>query len=341
MPLSEPGGGIDRANFIARNTVFSDGNDTSINFVASDYDPVNEQFLIGGNNSFCGLMPPNKNKIAQFAALPSTVITGGTIEDIAFSGVDDGVLVRIGNQYARSSDGGATWVAITPAAVVTYRGVISWKDNQIVAGAANGSIDWFISTDNGASYPSQRNIFSATVQFFMKNPAETIFMSCHTGADLAITSDDDLATATIQTVDLSAMASDPWTPTENVDAGSISNNGQEIVVGSNNGRIAISTDAGATFIGFPEDDNFFRNATSFRAIDYIQWVDALQGFFIGTTDQHAFIPGNSTLTTMNPVYMIGISNPGYTTSRNSYASSDGTNLVICANTNIIFTTLAP
>lgn len=342
MPLSQPSGGLDRGQFLVRRVVFSDGADSAINFQAAVYDPVNDQFLVGGNNSFVGLTTPNQNKIAQFATLPSTVITNGNIEDIAFSGIDNGVLVRIGNGFARSSDGGASWVAITPAAVVTYRGVITWKDTQIICGAAGGSEDYYISTDNGATYPNTRNLFSASVQFFTKDPSDQLFMSGHTGADLALTSDDDIATATMNIVNLDAIATNPWTATENVDAGAISDNGQEVVVGSNNGRIAVSTDGGQTFVGYDPDTNFFRNATTgFQAIEFIEYVSALQGFFVGGTTQFGFIPGNSNLLTMRPVYLIAPSTPGYPTSRNSYSASDGTNLVVMANTNFQFGTVAP
>lgn len=339
MPLSEPSGGIGRKRLLVRNTVFGDGADGAINFIGADYDSFNDQWLVGGNNSFVGFQQINRNKVAQSAALPSTVITAGNIADIAFSNIDNGVLVRIGNEYARSSDGGATWVDITPAAVVTYRGVLSWKGTQLLCGAASGTEDIFISTDNGATYPNTRDIFSAAVEFFTKDSLDTTFLLGALNDRVAITQDEDIGTATFITHDLSATIGFSG----NVDTGAIAPGGKEIVVAGDGGDIAVSTDSGVTFTLFPRDDNPFRNANgvAHEDIEFIEYVPAFSGFMVGGISVFGFIPGNTDLLSMQPVHVAAPSNPSYTTSRNSYSATDGTNLVVMTNLNFQFGTVAP
>lgn len=328
MPLFVPSScGVARNQFLFEQNMFSDGLDTSINFRSCSYDPTNNIFYVGGDNSFCGSFSGGRNgKIEQFAALPDTVILTGDIQRIRPNDVDGGILVKTNNQMARSSDGGATWVDITAPLIVTYTDIISWQDDQIVACAGNGSIDLQVSTDNGATYPTQLNVLSAIVAIAEKTEDDSIIVFGCDGAQVFLTEDLSLATATFDTFNLSALVGFIG----NVTTIGINPNGDEIVLGSNQGDIAVSIDRGQTWARFNRDANFFTNgAAGFAAIGSCTYIDDLDGFILTGSGVGAFIPGNGALDTMQPVFIPS----GFGVGGEQADATDGEDLVIVANAN--------
>lgn len=332
MPLSEPrgGGGLARSGLLFRTIMRSDGADTSINFISCGYDPVADVFLMGGNNSFCGIFSGAYNgKIQQFAALPNTVIASTDIQNIRHSDIDNGILVRSNNVMARTADGGATWVDITPAAAVTYADIISWRGTELAACAAGGAFDLHISSDNGATYPDTRDIFSAAVIVAEKATDDSIIVFACNSDRVFLTEDASLVTAVFDTFDLSALISFQG----NCQTLAINPTGDEIILASNNGDIAVSIDRGQTWTRFDRDANQFRNgAAAFESIDYCKYIADLDGYILGGANSAAFIPSGGALDSMTPVFYS--SNALYqTVSGEQVSATDGTDLVIAQSTN--------
>jgi hypothetical protein len=328
MPLFVPsGGGLARNQFLFEQKLFSDGADTSINFKSCGFDYNNNVFLVGGNTSFCGKFSGGENgKVEQFVALPSTVIAGGDVARIRPSDVDSGILVRIGNNMARSADGGATWVDITPAFAATYTDILSWQDDQLVACAGGGTEDLRISTDNGATYPVTKDIFSAAVSVAERTEDNGIIVFGCDNDRVFLTEDKNLATATYLSFDLSVLIG----LIGNITTVGINPNGNEIILGTSQGDIAVSIDRGTSWSRFVRDENFFTNgAAAFDAIESCTYIDALDGFILQANLVCAFIPTGGALDTMQPVFNIANTSAGGEQSN----ATDGNDLIIVAGTN--------
>lgn len=312
--------------------MYSDLNDTSINFKSIDYDIVNRQYLIGGNNSFVGVFDKaNNGKIRETATLPSTVILTSDVQSIAANNVDNSIVVRMGNEFARTSDGGASWVDITPAAIVSYQSILSWRSTNLVCSSSGGSIDLYISNDNGLTYPSTKNIFSAAVVASHKNPTETIIIWGCNGGRLFFTKDDDLTTAVYTTHLLTATIGFSGTPL----AIGISDDGEKIVCGSEFGDIAVSIDGGNSFTLFDRDTNFFRNSAGlFNAIQTCQYINSIDSFILAGSAVNAIIPADGGLDTMSLAIQIGTTTFNFPGGSNRQIwASDGNDIVIVGNAN--------
>jgi len=344
MPLSEPrGGGFDPRILLADIDLRSDGPDSAVNFTAASYDAVKNQALIGGNNSFTGTMADiMAGKVAQYPTNPNTVITGGDVGDFYANNIDGGALVRIGNQFARTADDGASWTAITPGVSASYDGIQSWRESQIIYLHQRLSIpsrDYIISNDNGATFPFTTG-FSGLAnvgrQGIHKAGGDAMIIIHGQGPALAWSVSDDLTAAVWNSFDFAALLGALGV------VQSLATNGDasHAVVSTNTGDIITSTDGLNSWTLFDRDLNPFQagdNPAAGRDIEDVTFVPDLGGYFLTHRSIVGFfIPDDSSLNAGRTISyaMIGAVNP-----QPDSGLTDNANLLVPATNNSALRTL--
>jgi len=344
MPLSFPsGGGLDRRVLLAELALFSDGPDASINFAGGSYDGQNNQALIGGDNSFCGSMANIlSGKIAEFAALPSTVITGGAVSDIYLNNVDGGIVLRIANEFARSADAGASWTDITPGIAATYKGIQSWRNAQLIYlhdRLAGPSRDYIVSSDNGATFgftTGFSGIAGVGREGIHKADDDKLIVIHGQGPAIGWSDDADLTAAAWNSFDFSALLGALGV----VLSVATNGNASHAIVTTDTGDIITSTDGLNTWTLFDRDLNPFQdgdNPAFGLTIDNVTFVADLGGYFLSSDAQVGFfIPDDSSL---NAGKAISFINTASVSPAADTGLTDNANLLIPATLNNSLRTL--
>lgn len=343
MPLSEPrGGGFDPRILLADLDLRSDGADSSVDYESASYDSVKNQALIGGNNSFCGTMADiMAGKVAQFPTLPNTAIGAGDISTIYASNIDGGVLLRIGNEYARSADDGASWIDITPGISASYTSLQSWRDAQLLYLHARLSIpsrDYIISNDNGATFPFTTGFSGLTNvgRVGIHKAGDDALIIIHgQGPGLAWTDDDDLTAATWNAFNFNALLG----ALGNVDSVATNGDASHAVAVTDTGDIITSTNGLNTWSLFDRDINPFQagnNPAAGRSIDQVTFVAELGGYFLThRAIVGFFIPDDSSLNAGKTISFAGAS----VSPRPNSGLTDNANLLVPAPGNLCIRTL--
>lgn len=321
------GGTPSRRNLLAEANLQSDGPDTSINFSAADYDPTNSRGLIGGNNSFVGSMANIlSGKIVQPSALPSSVISNGSISDIRLNNNDGGVLVRIGNEFARANTAMSSWTDITPGFAVTYHGIESWKTTQIIISHTEiaGPLDYTVSTDNGATFPNQFGTAMGGTgrRGIRKSAGDGKLGIIGTSQLFAWTESADLTAASWNTFDFGTLfvASGNGTDMDWNTDGSLA------IYATTTGDVLTSTNGGTSWSLFDRDLNYFRFGPSGGlSIDVVVYVADLEGWILfGGNGVAAFIADDdlSVMTVVNVAKVATLAPPERS------RATDGTELLM-------------
>ena len=245
------------------------------------------------------------------------------------NGVDGGIIVKQGNTFARSDDGGASWILLVPAVAVTEADLLSWKDNQLVnLQRLTGGVDIRASNDNGATWPIARNAgMGLTGRIALKTTQDDkVLMALGSNGNFAWTSDDDIATATFTSFPNGTFVGFGG-GIVGFDANGDSSKGVMI---DQFGAILVSIDGFQTWTIFDKDKNYFKNAaTGFAIATSVVYVADIGGFLIISNTVYAFIPEDGGLDTMEVVSILGDNQT------NNQSATNGIDLMIAASINVV------
>ena len=275
MPAGSPPGGLDRRFLLGLKLMNQFGSDTSVNFQVVARDNINGNIMIGGNNDYVGLVSDGiYAQPIQGAVLPPS---SNTWDRACHNFTDRGwLLLDTTGQVFRMNAGLTSTLTITPPAAVTRSGIVEFNGRIFIHtnALAGPARDLEISDDNGATWDSDPGLFTGQgsngngiFTNFNQNRLLAIFNG---GADFATTVVPDGASG--------------WTffpagnAGVNMNAGSISDDGTNFCVVSNNGGVA--TQAG---IIPPANNPWQSSPASGFGFDIVQWVQALNGFFVIST----------------------------------------------------------
>ncbi len=245
---------------------YSDSLDSAIQFESASYDNTNNRILVGGNNSFVGLIADADihatTKIQQAATLPSSVVANASISDIV-ENPNGGIFARSGNDILRAPVSGTPWTDLTtgPLVALSKHSIIGWKANQLVVTHFKLSVpprDYSVSIDNGANWSQHSSGITTTGGGQLRKSKDGSKLgTCANGAEFSWTTSADLTSASWNFVDLTAAISFPG---QNITDCAFNTDGSVIVIVGANSDIAYSINGGSSYVLVPQADNPFRNA---------------------------------------------------------------------------------
>lgn len=259
--------------WFAHRELYSDSLDATITFTACTYDTVNDRMLIGGDNSFVGFIDKadffNTNKIQEVATLPSTVIGGGGVSDIWLNPFDNGIVVRISNDYARAPASGSPWTAIPQGGAVSQDDSIGFSplgNDHLISVHFNlsGGRNYSVSQDNGVTWnqPAGGTGAANRGRTVRVSPSGLTIIGGFTGGFLSWSTDTDLDDAIDAPVwnnaDLNVVTAASGDPTIVIPA-----TDSEWMIIMSSGDLVFTTNAGGAFTLVPRANNpFFRANTT-------------------------------------------------------------------------------
>ena len=273
-------------------------------YVTVDWDSFNQQIIVGYNNSGVGFAQFGSNKVTEAAALPSTVITNGSLIQV-WADPANGDLWAISsggatNGFAVSTDGGATWTAVVPGLALGLKQSIRVLDSTRWVALTNtfGGFDVAFSDNLGGAWTEQLSGVSAggttTSGIAMNANRDSIAISSSNDF-LTFSGAADLAATPIvwTTLDLGLAAADPLN--DAFIAMDFNADGSIFLCGGTSGSMYFSNDSMATFTQIEAANNPFMNGPGVagnKVIRIVRYSAFYAGFFVLADEYGAFFPEN-------------------------------------------------
>lgn len=246
---------------------YSDSLDTAIQFESASYDNTNNRILVGGNNSFVGLIADADihatTKIKEAATLPSSVVANGNISDIV-ENPNGGIFVRSGNNILRAPVSGTPWTDLTtgPLVALSKHSIIGWKTNQLVVShfkLSTPNRDYAVSSDNGVTWSLHSSGITTTGGGQLRKSKDGSKLgTCVANQQFSWTTSVDLTAASWNFVNLFTAIG---FPSQNITDCAFNTDGSVIVIVGANSDIAYSINGGSSYVLVSQADNPFRNAS--------------------------------------------------------------------------------